>query len=126
MIRGGTYEIEIQIKDTNTGNPIDLTNVTGILVGLYGEGRRLFGKWSYVDKSTLGFGDVTITNAINGIISVALQSTDSLNAIEKICKLEVLVTFNNPMFDDNLQISIDTDIILEKVERSIFEGVSAI
>jgi hypothetical protein len=126
MIRGGTYEIEIQIKDTNTGSPIDLTNVTGILVGLYGEGRRLFGKWSYVDKSTLGFGDVTITNAINGIISVALQSTDSLNAIEKICKLEVLVTFNNPMFDDNLQISIDTDIILEKVERSIFEGVSAI
>lgn len=126
MIRGGTYEIEIQVKDTDTGNPIDLTSATGILVGLYGEGRRLFGKWSYVDKSAEGFGDVTITNAINGIISVALQSEDSLNAIEKICKLEVMVTFNNPMFTDNVQISIDTDIIIEKVERSIFEGVSAL
>lgn len=126
MIRGGTYEIEIQVKDTDTGNPIDLTSATGILVGLYGEGRRLFGKWSYVDKSALGFGDVTITNAVNGILSVALQSEDSLNAIEKICKLEVMVTFNNPMFTDNVQISIDTDIIIEKVERSIFEGVSAL
>jgi hypothetical protein len=126
MIRGGTYEIEIQVKDTDTGNPIDLTSATGILVGLYGEGRRLFGKWSYVDKSAEGFGDVTITNAVNGIVSVALQSVDSLNAIEKICKLEVMVTFNNPMFTDNVQISIDTDIIIEKVERSIFEGVSAL
>lgn len=126
MIRGATYEIEIQVTDTDTGNPIDLTSATGILVGLYGDGRRLFGKWSYVDKSAEGYGDVTITNALQGIITVALQAQDSLKAIEKICKLEVLVTFNNPLFTDNVQISIDTEIVIEKVERSIFEGVSAL
>lgn len=126
MIRGATYEIEIQVKDTDTGAPIDLTSVTGILVGLYGDGRRLFGKWSYVDKTAEGFGFATVTNALQGIITVALQADDSLKAIEKTCKLEVLVTFPNPLFNGNTQISIDTDITLEKVERSIFEGISAL
>lgn len=126
MIRGATYEIEITVTDTDTGNPIDLTGATGLLVGLYGEGRRLFGKWSLVDKSAEGYGDVTITNALGGVISVALEATDSLKAIEKMAKLEVLVTFNNPMFENSTQISIDTDIEIEKVERSIFEGVSAV
>jgi hypothetical protein len=126
MIRGATYEIEVTITDTDTGTPIDLTGATGLLVGLYGEGRRLFGKWSLVDKSAEGYGDVTITNAVGGVISVALEATDSLKAIEKMAKLEVLVTFNNPMFTNSTQISIDTDIEIEKVERSIFEGVSAL
>lgn len=126
MIRGATYEIEVTITDTDTGTPIDLTDATGLLVGLYGEGRRLFGKWSLVDKSAEGYGDVTITNAVGGVISVALEATDSLKAIEKMAKLEVLVTFNNPMFTNSTQISIDTDIEIEKVERSIFEGVSAV
>lgn len=126
MIRGATYEIEITVTDTDTGNPIDLTNATGLLVGLYGEGRRLFGKWSLVDKSAEGYGDVTITNAVGGVVSVALEATDSLKAIEKMAKLEVLVTFNNPIFENSTQISIDTDIEIEKVERSIFEGVSAV
>lgn len=126
MIRGATYEIEITIKETDTGNVIDLTNATGILVGIYGDGRRLFGKWSLVDKSAEGFGDVIITNAVGGIITVSLEATSTLNALEKMAKLEVLVTFNNPAFENNTQISIDTEIQLEKVERSIFEGITAL
>lgn len=126
MIRGATYEIEVTITDTDTGTPIDLTNATGLLIGLYGEGRRLFGKWSLVDKSAEGYGDVTITNAVGGVVSVALEANDSLKAIEKMAKLEVLVTFANPMFANSVQVSIDTDIEIEKVERSIFEGVSAL
>jgi len=126
MIRGATYEIEVTVKNPDTGAPIDLTSATGLLVGCYGEGKRLFGKWSLVDKSSEGYGAVNITDPINGIFSVVLEEANTLVALEKVARLEVLVTFNNPMFANNLQISIDTNIILENVERSIFEGVSAI
>lgn len=126
MIRGATYEIEVTVKNPDTGAPINLTSATGLLVGCYGEGKRLFGKWSLVDKSSEGYGTVNITDPTNGIFSVVLEEANTLVALEKVARLEVLVTFNNPMFANNLQISIDTNIILENVERSIFEGVSAI
>lgn len=123
MIRGATYEIETIIYD-DTGAKVNLTGVSGILVGLYGEGRKMIGKWSYVDKSIDGYGDVTIVDAPNGKISVALEADDTIKALDKMAKLEVKVAFPNAMFDGGQQISIDTEIEIEKVERSIFEGVS--
>ena len=125
MIRGATYEIEITIKDDN-GTAIDLTDATGLLVALYGKGNRIIDKWSLIDKSAEGFGDVIITNAIGGIVSVALSVTESLTALEKMANVEVVVSFSNPLFEGNLQVCIDTDIELEEVKRSIFEGVSPI
>jgi hypothetical protein len=125
MIRGATYEIEITIKDDN-GTAVDLTSATGILVALYGNGNRIIDKWSLNDKSADGFGDVTITSAINGIISVALSVNESLQALEKMANVEVVVSFSNPLFEGNLQVCIDTDIALEEVKRSIFEGVTPI
>jgi len=126
MIRGATYEIEVTIKDNATGSPLDLTGVVGILVGLYGDGRRLFGKWSLVDKTSEGYGAVSVVDYFNGKISVALESADTLKALEKMAKLEVMIVMSNPLFEGNVQVSIDTEIQLEKVERSIFEGVSAL
>lgn len=126
MIRGATYELEVTITDNDTGAAIDLTNAEGILVALYGEGNRIFGKWSLVDKSAEGYGVVTITNAVAGIITMYLQGDDSLNAIEKMAKLEIKVALPNANFDDNIQISIDTNIAIEKVERSVFEGISPV
>jgi hypothetical protein len=101
MIRGGTYEIEIVIKEEPTGDPIDLTLAEGILVALYGDGSRIFGKWSLVDKSSEGYGEVFITDAINGKISVYLEATESLNALEKMAKMEVKVALPDPNFQDN-------------------------
>ena len=124
MIRGATYEIEVTITNEDTGLALDLTSASGILVGLYGEGKKIFGKWSLVAKA--GFGDVIITDAINGIISVFLEATDSMKALEKMAKLEVVVALPNPDFIGSLQVSIDTNIEIELVERSIFEGESAI
>lgn len=124
MIKGATYVIEVTITDTDTGLPIDLTNVTGILVGLYGDGKRLFGKWSLNAKD--GYDDVTITDAVNGVIEVSLSSNESINALEKMAKMEVLITFNNPNYNDNTQINIATEIELEVVKRSIFEGITAL
>ena len=124
MIRGATYEIEVVIKDETTGAPINLTGVVGILVALYGEGKKVFARWSYIDKSAEGYGFVNIVNAAQGKISVALEATDSLKALEKMAKLEIKVAFYNNLFEGNLQFSIDTDIDIEKVERSIFEGIS--
>jgi hypothetical protein len=126
MIRGGTYEIEVVIKEEPTGDPIDLTLAEGILVALYGDGSRIFGKWSLVDKSSEGYGEVFITDAINGKISVYLEATESLNALEKMAKMEVKVALPDPNFQDNLQINIATNLELERVERSIFESVSPV
>jgi len=125
MIRGATYEIEITIKDEN-GDAVDLTDATGILVALYGKGNRIIDKWSLIDKTAEGFGDVVITNAIGGVVSVALSVNESLTALEKMANVEVVVSFTNPLFEGNLQVCIDTDIELEEVKRSIFEGVSPI
>ena len=124
MIRGATYDIEVTITDSDSGLPIDLTNVTGILVGLYGDGKRLFGKWSLNAKD--GYDDVTITDAVNGVIEVSLSSNESINALEKLAKMEVLLTFLNPNYNDNTQINIATEIELELVKRSIFEGITAL
>lgn len=126
MIRGGTYEIEVVIKEEPTGDPVDLTLAEGILVALYGDGSRIFGKWSLVDKSSEGFGEVFITDAINGKISVYLEATESLNALEKMAKMEVKVALPDPNFQDNLQINIATNLELERVERSIFESISPV
>jgi len=123
MIRGATYEIEITIKDEN-GTAVDLTDATGLLVALYGKGNRIIDKWSLIDKSADGFGDVVITDAVGGIVSVALSVNESLTALEKMANVEVVVSFFNPLFEGNLQVCIDTDIKLEEVKRSIFEGVS--
>ena len=125
MIRGATYEIEITIKDDN-GTAVDLTDATGLLVALYGKGNRIIDKWSLIDKSAEGFGDVVITNAVGGIVSVALSVNESLTALEKMANVEVVVSFSNPLFEGDLQVCIDTDIELEEVKRSIFEGVSPI
>lgn len=124
MIRGATYDIEVTITDSETGLPIDLTDVTGILIGLYGDGKRLFGKWSLNSKD--GFDDVTITDAVNGVVEVSLSSNESINALEKLAKMEVLITFLNPNYNDNTQINIATEIELEVVKRSIFEGITAL
>ena len=124
MIKGATYDIEVTISDSDTGLPIDLTDVTGILVGLYGDGKRLFGKWSLNIKD--GYDDVTITDAVNGVIEVSLSSNESINALEKMAKMEVLITFLNPNYNDETQINIATDIELEVVKRSIFEGITAL
>ena len=125
MIRGATYEIEITIKD-ELGTAIDLTDATGLLVALYGKGNRIIEKWSLNDKSAEGFKDVIVTDAIDGVITVALSVNESLTALEKMANVEVVVSFNNPLFEGNLQVCIDTDIELEEVKRSIFEGVSTL
>lgn len=120
MVRGGTYEIEVSIKN-DAGAALDLTTADGILVGAYNDGKRVFAKWSLVTKA--GYGDVVITNAVGGIIKVALQTNESIRAIEKNSRLEVVVSFPNALFDNNTQVSIDTNIELELIESSIFEGV---
>jgi hypothetical protein len=121
MVRGATYEIEVSIKN-DAGTALDLTTADGILVGAYNEGKRVFAKWSLVSKAN--YGPVVVSNAVGGIIKVALQTNESIRAIEKNSRLEVVVSFPNPLFDDNTQVSIDTNIELEIVESSIFEGVT--
>ena len=90
LIRGGSYRITVTVKDKATGNPIDLTPALGILVGLYGDGRRIIGKWSLVDKSAEGYEPIFDYNA-SGEVTVLLNRSNSLTALEKTARLEVVV-----------------------------------
>lgn len=122
MIRGGTYEIEITVKDFHTGLPLDLTNVEGILVGVYGEGKRIFGKFSYNNKP--GYGTVLITDAAGGKMNIYLEASDTLKALPKNAMLEIKIALPNGIFEDNVQVNIATEVQLEEVKTSIFEGIS--
>lgn len=127
MIRGATYELEITISNSDTGTPVNLTGVIGILVGLYGEGKRLFAKYSYIDKTAEGYGIVNVVQPPTlGKITVAIEASETLQALEKKAKAEVVLVMPNNLFEGNMQVSIDTEIEIERVERSIFEGVDAI
>jgi len=125
LIRGGSYRISVTVTNKTTGAPIDLTLALGILVGLYGDGRRVIGKWSLIDKSAEGFGPILDYTAA-GVVEVVLNRTESLTALEKTARLEVVVVLPDPDFVNGAQYSIATDIVLEQVERSIFEGTSAL
>jgi hypothetical protein len=122
MIRGATYEIEITVSDKDTGDPINLTNAEGILVGVYGEGKRIFGKFSLIAKQ--GYGDVIVTNAVGGVLKVYLEASDTLKAIPKNSFVEIKIALPNGVYEDNVQINIATEVELESVQSSIFEGIS--
>ena len=79
---------------------------------------------SYFNFCKIAIESVGVSNAIGGIINVALSVDESLTALEKMANVEVVVSFVNPLFEGSLQICIDTDIQLEEFKRSIFEGVS--
>ena len=125
LIRGGSYRITVTVKDKATGTPIDLTPALGILVGLYGDGRRIIGKWSLVDKSAEGYDAIFDYNA-SGEVTVLLNRSNSLTALEKTARLEVVVVLPDVDFVDGAQYTIATDIVLDQVERSIFEGANAL
>lgn len=125
LVRGGSYRITVTVKDKATGTPIDLTPALGILVGLYGEGKRIIGKWSLIDKSAEGFGAIFDYTA-SGEVTVLLNRTESLTALEKTARLEVVVVLPDVDFVDGAQYTIATDIVLDQVERSIFENTTAI
>lgn len=122
MVRGETKKLTITVKDKLTGAVIDCSGATGLLVGLYHDGNKVIGKWSLVPKT--GYGTIEMTNANVGIISVYLTVSETLEGIkQKTLKAEVVVSFNNPSYPSNKQISIDTNIQVEEIESSIFEGI---
>ena len=122
MIRGATYELEIAVKKAD-GTALDLTLATEILVGLYSDGRRVFGKYSLTNRTADGFGSLTRQAGTGGLVTVYIEADETLSALEKVAKCEVVVTFANANYENSEQICIATDITIEAVNASIFEGV---
>ena len=122
MIRGATYELEVSVKEAD-GTALDLTLATEILVGIYSEGRRVFGKYSLTNRTAEGFGSLTRQAGTGGLVTVYIEASETLSALEKVAKAEFVVTFANANYEDNKQICIATDITIESVNASIFEGV---
>jgi len=122
MVKGESKKLTITVLNKATGLPVDCSAATGIMVGCYHEGNKVVGKWSLVSKP--GFGAVDITNANTGVLVVYLSPSQTLEAIrQKNMKAEVVVSFTNAAYPDSKQISIDTNIAVQEVENSIFEGV---
>lgn len=123
MVKGESKKLTITVLNKTTGLPVDCSAATGVMVGAYHEGNKVVGKWSLVAKP--GFGAVDMTNAATGVLVVYLSPTQTLEAIrQKNLKAEVVVSFLNPAYPSSQQISIDTNIAVEEVENSIFEGIN--
>jgi len=122
MVKGESKKLTITVLNKTTGLPVDCSGATGIMIGCYHDGNKVVGKWSLVSKP--GFGAIDVTGAATGELIVYLSPAQTLEAIrQKNMKAEVVVSFNNPAYPSSKQISIDTDIAIQEVEHSIFEGV---
>ncbi len=120
MVRGETVLIDVTVVDS-TGATVDLTTVDGLLIGIYQNASNILDKFSKVAKA--GFKDIDLTQGATGIATVAFEATENINIKE--LKIEVKVSQTSGAFIGGYQTNIDTNITLENVEASIFEGVQA-
>ncbi len=124
MVRGETKKFTITVTDKDSGDVIDCTVCTGILLGLYQDGGKLLQKWSKVGKT--GFDVIDVTNADAGVLVVYVKVNNLQAGIrDKMLKFEGKFDFPDAAFPSSKMICIDTNILVEELETSIFEGVDA-
>lgn len=96
----GSDEV-IQITITDGTNPIDLSTADDIFVYAYQTKEDIIQSWS------LGEGDVTITNASNGICKVNLDRDNTMKIPEKRIYIEVDLQLVNASFEDGFSLEKD-------------------
>lgn len=121
MVRGESKKLTVTITEKSTGDPVDVSAATGIIIGAYQEGGKIIQKWSKVSKT--GFQDIDVTDAATGVLVVYLGTANLLNAIQnKTLRLECAVEWADSNYQDSKKISMDTNVEIELIEPSIFEG----
>lgn len=96
------------------GNPMTITDLEDLEIVAYQLPKTIIQRWKLSDS------EITIVNDTNGIVSVSFDraNTKLLNFKIEDCKLEVIGTFSDTDFADNLRREVDTDIQLTTIEDS--------
>lgn len=101
MYKGSDEVIVITVTSDGT-SPIDLNTVEDITVSAFQNKEDIVQQWKLSD------GDVTITDASNGVCKVNLDRKNSATLPEKRIYIEVDLTLVNSDFEDDISIEKDT------------------
>jgi hypothetical protein len=113
IVRKSDNVIELNI-DGNDGNPITITGMADLELLVYQKPKTIIQRWLLSDA------EITIVNDTGGVVSVNFDraNTKLLNFKNDDCKLEVIASFTDANFADNIRREVDTDIELTIVEDS--------
>lgn len=96
------------------GNPVTITDLEDLEVVAYQEPKTIIQRWKLSDSN------ITVVNDAGGVVQVNFDRSNSklLNFKIEDCKLEVVASFTDTDFADNIRREVDTDIELTTVEDS--------
>lgn len=96
------------------GNPITISGLADLEVVAYQLPKSIVQRWKLSDS------EITIVNDAGGIVQVNFDRANSklLNFKIEDCKLEVIASFTDTDFADNIRREVDTDIELSTIEDS--------
>jgi len=126
MVRGESKKLTVFVRNKITGALVDCSAATGILFGLYQEGGIILEKWSKVLKT--GFNNtINETDAATGTFVIYISVDKLQKGIQnKMVKFEGKILFPNGAYPGGIKVDCDTNITVEELESSIFEGVSPV
>lgn len=94
------------------GNPLTITALADLEIVVYQKPKTIIQRFVYSD------GDMTLINDAGGVVEVYIDRANTkLLKIEE-AKLEVIATFTDTDFLNNIRREVDTDIDLSTVEDS--------
>jgi len=113
IVRKSDNVIQITINGGD-GNPITITDLLDLEIVAYQFPKSIVQRWKLSDS------EITIVDDVNGIVSVNFDraNTKLLNFKIEDCKLEVIASFTDADFADNIRREVDTDIELTTIEDS--------
>lgn len=113
VVRKSDNVIQLTINGGD-GNPITISGLADLEVLVYQSPKSIVQRWLKSD------GDITTVNDAAGIVSVNFDRANSklLNFKIEDCKMEVIASFTDASFADNIRREVDTDIELTTVEDS--------
>jgi hypothetical protein len=113
IVRKSDNVIQVTILGGN-GLPLTISSLADLEILAYQLPKAIVQRWLKSD------GDVVTINDAGGIVEVYFDRANSklLNFKTGDCKLEVVATFTDADFADNLRREVDTDIDLTTVEDS--------
>jgi hypothetical protein len=113
IVRKSDNVIQLTINGAD-GNPITISGLSDLEVVAYQLPKTIVQRWVKSD------GEITTVDDAGGIVSVNFNrsNTKLLNFKIDDCKLEVIASFTDTDFADNIRREVDTDIELTTVEDS--------
>lgn len=113
IVRKSDNVIQLTINGAD-GNPITISGLADLEVVAYQLPKAIIQRWLMSD------GDVTTVNDAGGIVSVNFDraNTKLMNFKIEDCKLEVIASFSDTDFEDDIRREVDTDIELAVIEDS--------